>query len=369
MVLRRNAVSELGQGVLQSRPLQGACLRLPRHGLPRPREPDYRRAGSRAGRSRVKHPAAGKTADDLDRPANARSPAVEPSKPRLLSILGPGLIAPKVMGQFTIGRPLKILAGCRLRSWRLAVRMIAFSFLYGLLTQRVDRDLAPMRRAPMLEEINPLPRSERETAVDQRDRQVGRRQRRPDVRRHIIGAFIVMGVAMRVLRRDAFEKRLEIRADLRRGVLLDEKGGRRVPAEQGDQSCFQLVPPDPVGEGPRHLDQAAAIGSDREDAGELAHERISKYPQAAPALTLGTFSLLASSLEACASRQRTVRCVSFFSSLSSSFSSARSRHGRKVPAGVLSIGRAWPYPHHPPDSGAGRIPLACTRPVRPRGSS
>src|SRR5271166_6977721 len=205
-----------------------------------------------------------------------------------------------------------------------------------------------MRRAPMLEEINPLPRSERETAVDQRDRQVGRRQRRPDVRRHIIGAFIVMGVAMRVLRRDAFEKRLEIRADLRRGVLLNEKGGRRVPAEQGDQSCFQLVPPDPVGEGPCHLDQAAAIGSDREDAGELAHERRSKYSQAAPALTLGTFPLLASSLEACASRQRTVRCVSFFSSLSSSFSSARSRHGRKVPAGVLSIGRAWPYPHHPP---------------------
>ena len=42
----------------------------------------------------VKHPAAGKkTADDIDLPAKEpRSPTVAPSKPRLLSILGPGLI-------------------------------------------------------------------------------------------------------------------------------------------------------------------------------------------------------------------------------------------------------------------------------------
>ncbi len=78
----------------------------------------------------MKHPAAGKTADDLDRPANARSPAVEPSEPRLLSILGPGLIAPKVMGQFTIGRPLKILGWLSTAVMaHAAVRMIAFSFL------------------------------------------------------------------------------------------------------------------------------------------------------------------------------------------------------------------------------------------------
>ena len=79
-------------------------------------------------------------------------------------------------------------------------------------------DLAPMRRAPVLKQIDALPGSETQPALDQRNRQIDAGQSRADMGRHVVGTLVIVGVARRVFRRDAVEKSLEVRANLRRRV-------------------------------------------------------------------------------------------------------------------------------------------------------
>ena len=54
------------------------------------------------------------------------------------------------------------------------------------IAEQMQHDAAPVRPHPMLEQIHALPGPQRQLALVNRDRQLGLRERRPDMRRHIV---------------------------------------------------------------------------------------------------------------------------------------------------------------------------------------
>jgi hypothetical protein len=81
--------------------------------------------------------------------------------------------------------------------------------------------------APMLEQINPLPGPQSEMTVHDRNRKLHAGQRRADMGRHVVGAFICVPIPPHRLRREAVEKSLEIGANIRCGILLNEQSRPR----------------------------------------------------------------------------------------------------------------------------------------------
>ena len=79
----------------------------------------------------------------------------------------------------------------------------------------MQRDFASVRRTSMFEQINPLPSPQGEPAGDDRNGELYASQRRPDVGRHVVGAFVCVPISPRLLRRDAFKECLQ------HGDLLD----------------------------------------------------------------------------------------------------------------------------------------------------
>jgi hypothetical protein len=86
-------------------------------------------------------------------------------------------------------------------------------------------NLSPMRRAAVLEQINPLPCPQSKLATKNRNRKLHAGQNGADVGGHVVSAFVGVPVSA-VLRRRAVEKCLEICADVSRGVLLNDQPGR-----------------------------------------------------------------------------------------------------------------------------------------------
>jgi hypothetical protein len=68
-------------------------------------------------------------------------------------------------------------------------------------------NLSPMRRAPMLEEVNPLPSTQGEPPFYDRNRQLHADEGGADMRRHVVGAFVVVPISAGVFRRQAIEKK------------------------------------------------------------------------------------------------------------------------------------------------------------------
>ena len=68
------------------------------------------------------------------------------------------------------------------------------------LNQVFAHDRTPVRSHTMLKQIYPLPSAERQPAIDERNRQMGLRQRRADVCRHVVIAFGGMPVQRGVVR-------------------------------------------------------------------------------------------------------------------------------------------------------------------------
>ncbi len=101
----------------------------------------------------------------------------------------------------------------------------------ALFANKMEGDLSPMRRTSMLEQVNALPGPQGEFPMYDRNRKLHAGQGRADMGGHVIGAFIHMPIPIRVLRRQAIEERLEVGANVPRGVLLNEQSGRGVPAE------------------------------------------------------------------------------------------------------------------------------------------
>ena len=92
-------------------------------------------------------------------------------------------------------------------------------------------DLSLMRCTPMLEQINTLPGSQSELALQDRNCELYAGQRCADVCGHVVGAFVRVPILAGVLRRQAVEKCLQIAANVPRGVLLYEQSGRGMSAK------------------------------------------------------------------------------------------------------------------------------------------
>jgi hypothetical protein len=135
----------------------------------------------------------------------------------------------------------------------------------------MQRDLPTTWDAPMLEQINPLPGPQGELALHDRNRKLHASQRRADVGRHVVWAFVCMPISPRLLRRQAVEKCLEIGANIRRGVLLNEQSGRGVATKQGQEPGLQPARPEPIQDIARNLDEPSATGRNQKNIDELAH--------------------------------------------------------------------------------------------------
>lgn len=107
------------------------------------------------------------------------------------------------------------------------------TFIDVLAAEYVQGNAPFMRPTPMLKQINALPGAERHPAVDHGNRQLDLSERRSQVRRHVVGAFVVVIVEARIFRRDSLEECFQIRTYFRRGVLLYQKRCRRVGTEYG----------------------------------------------------------------------------------------------------------------------------------------
>ena len=129
-------------------------------------------------------------------------------------------------------------------------------------------DLAQVRGAAVLEQVDALPGSERHPAADNRDRQTDRGQSGADMGRHVVRPLVVVGIAALVLGRQELEERLEIVAHRRRGVLLDQQRRRGMTTEQGQQSGFEPMRVDPLDDVAGELIGAATAGSGSEKGGE-----------------------------------------------------------------------------------------------------
>src|SRR5450631_761237 len=95
----------------------------------------------------------------------------------------------------------------------------------------MQNDLAPVRRAAMFEQINPLPSPEDLPPRGDRNGKLRLRKRGPDVRRHVVRTFGAVNIAPSALGCDLFEKSFEIGSNIGVGVLLNQKGGGGVVAE------------------------------------------------------------------------------------------------------------------------------------------
>ena len=78
-----------------------------------------------------------------------------------------------------------------------------------------------MRLMPVLPQINPLPCSEDEPAIVERDGKIHRRQCGADVRGHIIIALSSVNEQRIAIAHEPREERIEVAAHVGIGILLD----------------------------------------------------------------------------------------------------------------------------------------------------
>ena len=96
------------------------------------------------------------------------------------------------------------------RSWRV------------LFPDKMCRNLARVPRAAVFPNINSLPRAECETTGLKRDAEIHRSQRGANVRRHIVIALRSVNENRIAVGNESLEKCVEIAADIRIGILLNQ---------------------------------------------------------------------------------------------------------------------------------------------------
>ena len=121
----------------------------------------------------------------------------------------------------------------------------------------MQRDLSLMGRTPVLEQINTLPSSQSEAALQDRNRKLYAGQDRTDVGGHVIRAFVRVPI-FAFLRRHTVEKCLEIGANVPRGVFLYDQSGRSMLAKQGQKPGLDRMRLEPIQDFAGDFDEAAA---------------------------------------------------------------------------------------------------------------
>ena len=94
----------------------------------------------------------------------------------------------------------------------------------------MQHDLATMRRAAMLEQIDPLPSAKDQSPRGHGNGKLRLRKRGPDTRRHVVQTFATMDVALVV----SLRKNFEIRLDIGVGIPLNEKRRGGMAAENSE---------------------------------------------------------------------------------------------------------------------------------------
>lgn len=111
----------------------------------------------------------------------------------------------------------------------------------------------------MLEEINPLPRAKPQPARSDRDRNLRLGQGGADMRGHVVQSFALMEVAPIIFRRKLAEKTLQIGADIRVRIFLNEEGRRGMATKNREEAARYFLRRHPSGNGRGDLDQPLTI--------------------------------------------------------------------------------------------------------------
>src|SRR6185295_8773890 len=99
------------------------------------------------------------------------------------------------------------------------------------------RDLSRVWVCAMFPQIDSLPRAERKPSTIQWDAEVHARQGRPHVRRHIVLAFRRVLKKWIAVANEARKESLEVSADVRVCIFLDQQGRGSVP----DMKCNEAA--------------------------------------------------------------------------------------------------------------------------------
>jgi hypothetical protein len=111
----------------------------------------------------------------------------------------------------------------------------------------MQHEFAPVRAGPVLVEVDALLGSEHRPAFGDRVRELGLRQRCPDMGRHIVRPLILMPIAtVSAIGYEVPEKHFQISLDIWGGVLLDQQGCRGVLAPDGQQASVEPLGPRPA---------------------------------------------------------------------------------------------------------------------------
>ena len=129
-----------------------------------------------------------------------------------------------------------------------------------------DGDASSMWARAVFPEKDALPGSQVAAAAFDGDRERGQGQDRPDVRRHIIGAFAVVLKRRIAVGRQIGGELFQIAANGRIGVLADDQRGARVVDEKVAKAADDLGSLDGLLNLPRELIGAATAGLDTSDA-------------------------------------------------------------------------------------------------------
>ncbi len=114
-----------------------------------------------------------------------------------------------------------------------------------LFSEEMEDDFSAARPSPVFEKINPLPGSKHHAPRSNRDGQLRLRERGPYMCRHVVWPLRPVDIALAVFWSDCFEKVFEIRLNIRIGVFLNEKRGRRMAAEYRQKAARNILLPEP----------------------------------------------------------------------------------------------------------------------------
>ena len=133
----------------------------------------------------------------------------------------------------------------------------------GLFADEMQGDAARVSANAVFPHINPLPGAEREPPAAHGNAQVHRRQRRANVRGHVVIAFERMHKKRIAVGDKPFKKRLQIAPHVRVGVFLNQQRGRSMLQMNRQQAVLELVLIHPLFNFARELAKPTTAGWDR----------------------------------------------------------------------------------------------------------
>ena len=115
-----------------------------------------------------------------------------------------------------------------------------------LLTDRVQRNVPPVRVAAVFENVDALPRAEGEISEVDGDRQLCLRERGANMSGHVVGAFGCVSVEGVVFGDEAAEETFEIAHHVGVSVFLNRQGSRSVLDENSEQTRGEIKIAEPT---------------------------------------------------------------------------------------------------------------------------